>query len=87
MIALGKAISDGERNFSTIVAVDGESKKMFPCFNCRQLFNDYMSNGYVIIEENHHLKKIEIKKLIPFPYQVKFKYFYTIFDVNKFIRL
>ncbi len=26
MIALGKAISDGERNFSTILAADGESK-------------------------------------------------------------
>lgn len=59
MIALGKAISDGERNFLAIVAVDGESKKiMFPCFNCHQLFNDYMSNGYVIIEENHHLKRL-----------------------------
>ena len=73
MIALGKAISEGERNFLTIVAVNGlNGEIMPPCGNCRQLLSDYLPDGYVIIEDNKQIKKIKIKNLIPYPYHTEY---------------
>ena len=49
-VALGSAITDGERDFDTIVAVDGENGRILsPCGNCRQVFSDYLPDVFVIV--------------------------------------
>ena len=57
-MALGNAITNGKREFDTIVAINGENGEiMSPCGNCRQIFSDYMPNCLVIIKDGNDLKK------------------------------
>ena len=52
-ITLGIAISQGERDFKTIVAVGGWSvyPVIPPCGNCRELLSEYLPDGWVILEQ------------------------------------
>lgn len=72
MIAIGAAITDGEREFDCLVGVRGENGEELlpPCGNCRQFLADYMPNCKVIINTNSALKKITAKELLPFAYAV-----------------
>ncbi|WP_374041670.1 hypothetical protein ACF3M2_16550 [Tissierella carlieri] len=70
IIAIGSAITDGEREFECLVAVWGENgeKILPPCGNCRQFILDYAPNCKVIINIENKLKKITVKELLPFAY-------------------
>lgn len=72
MIAVGAAITDGEREFDCLVGVKGEygDELLPPCGNCRQFLSDYMPDCKVIIETNKGLQKITAKELLPFAYSV-----------------
>lgn len=67
-IALGSAISAGEREFECIVAVRGiDGKEILPpCGNCRQIFSDYMPDCKVILTVNNEKVKVDCKDLLPF---------------------
>jgi cytidine deaminase len=70
-IALGTAISKGERRFLTIVAVFGgrpDYPVMPPCGNCRQLLLDYAPDALVILPVNGRAVKVKVTDLIPAPY-------------------
>lgn len=72
-VALGSAITDGERDFDTIVAVDGENGRILsPCGNCRQVFSDYMPDGFVIVGDKDKLLKVRAKELIPYSYHAQY---------------
>ena len=66
VIAIGSAITAGEREFDTIVAVlGGESEKILPpCGNCRQMIYSYDKNMNVIVDEN---TKVNIQELLKYP--------------------
>ena len=69
-IAIGTAISSGERGFLTIVAVEGWNDThapMPPCGNCRQLMIDYMPEAMVILQVDGKLVKVKAKDLLPHP--------------------
>lgn len=72
MIAVGTAITDGEREFECLVGVRGEtgSEVLPPCGNCRQFLCDYMPDCKVIIKTDDGLKKVLVKELLPFAYSV-----------------
>lgn len=65
-IAMGAAITAGEREFDTIVAVrGGEHEKILPpCGNCRQMMYCYDKNINVIVNEN---TKENILDLLKYP--------------------
>lgn len=68
-ITMGIAISAGEREFDTIVAVhnDFPNKVIAPCGNCRQMLIEYCPNIKVILNnEDNNLIKVGIKDLLPF---------------------
>ena len=70
-IALGAAISSGEREFVCIVAVEGWNPAhppMPPCGNCRQLMLDYAPDMMVILKHDGQLVKIRAKELLPDAY-------------------
>ncbi len=72
-IAIGTAITEGKREFDTIVAINGENEEvMSPCGNCRQLFSDYMPDIFVIIKDCNEIKKIKASELIPFSYHAQY---------------
>lgn len=66
-IAIGNAITNGERDFITIVAVKGENgdEILPPCGNCRQMLCDYAPNCEVILPNK---SKVLASELIPFAY-------------------
>ena len=72
-IAIGTAITNGEREFETIVAVRGRQGEEIlpPCGNCRQILHDYMPECGVIVSVKGTPKKIAAKDLLPFSYTVE----------------
>ncbi len=70
-VAVGCAVSAGERRFLSIVAVNGASKDypvLPPCGNCRQMLVDYCPDVMVILEHEGKLVKTKAGNLIPVPY-------------------
>ncbi|MFB7639988.1 cytidine deaminase [Peribacillus butanolivorans] len=75
-IAIGKAISDGEKEFDTIVAVkhpyadevDRALKVVSPCGMCRELISDYSEDCFVILDVNGVTVKTKIIELLPLKY-------------------
>ena len=72
-VAIGTAITNGERDFEAIVAVRGKEGEEIipPCGNCRQILHDYMPDCDVIVSVDRELKKIKAKTLLPFSYSVE----------------
>ncbi|MGZ9583725.1 cytidine deaminase [Paenibacillus marinisediminis] len=69
-IALGAAITSGERDFECIVAVYGKEQPhhvLPPCGNCRQLIYEYAPESFVILQTEGKYQKIRIKELLPHP--------------------
>ena len=68
-ITMGIAISAGERDFDTIVAVHEKhlNSVISPCGNCRQMLLSYCPDIKVIVnDENGKLIKVRAKDLLPF---------------------
>ena len=69
-VALGAAISNGEREFTAIVAVVGDTFAVLPpCGNCRQMLFDYMPDVSVILEVDGQRVKTKISDLLPATYR------------------
>lgn len=72
-VAIGTAITNGERFFETIVAVRGKNGEEIipPCGNCRQILHDYMEECDVILSTDGKNIKIKAKELLPFSYKAE----------------
>lgn len=71
-ITMGIAISAGERDFDTIVAVHDKAPNFLvaPCGNCRQMLIEYCPDIKVILnDDNNQMIKVSIKDLIPFAWK------------------
>ena len=71
-ITMGIAISAGEREFDTIVAVHDKHLNCVipPCGNCRQMLFEYCPDIKVIVnDENGQLIKVAARDLLPFAWQ------------------
>lgn len=75
-MVIGKAISEGYRDFDTIVAVrhpdpdseDREIRVVSPCGMCRELIADYGKDCRVIVPGEENLEKADILDLLPMRY-------------------
>ncbi|MEK5007602.1 cytidine deaminase [Bacillus sp. FSL K6-3312] len=75
-IAIGSALSNGYKNFDTIVAVrhpysdkeDRSIRVVSPCGICRELISDFGPACFVIIEIDEEMVKVKIEELIPLKY-------------------
>ena len=72
-VALGAALTVGEREFTDIVAVRGPegAELLPPCGNCRQLLSDYAPGCQVIVPTPAGPRKVPAKELLPFAYEVE----------------
>ena len=71
-VTIGMAISAGEREFDTIVAVHDKhlNQVIPPCGNCRQMLFEYCPDIKVIVnDENGKLIKVTARDLLPFAWQ------------------
>lgn len=70
-ISMGAAITAGQRNFDTIVAVHDKAVNNLvpPCGNCRQMLYEYSPDIKVILNDDKgNIVKVKIKDLLPLPY-------------------
>ncbi len=70
-IAIGAALSNGERDIRAIVAVckQGDAYPVLsPCGNCRQLLVDYAPDAMVIVSHEGAVVKARARHLLPAPY-------------------
>lgn len=75
-IAIGSAISNGQKDFDTIVAVrhpysdevDRSIRVVSPCGMYRELISDYGPECFVLIDIDGELVKTKIGELIPLKY-------------------
>ena len=71
-VTIGMAISSGEREFDTIVAVHEKHLNgvIPPCGNCRQMLYEYCPDIKVIVnDENGELIKVKARDLLPFAWE------------------
>jgi len=68
IIAVGSAITAGEREFDCIVAVRGEGDILPPCGNCRQMLSEYAPLCDVILTTENGDVKVQAQDLIPLSY-------------------
>ena len=71
-IAMGMAISAGEREFDTIVATHEKALNgvVPPCGNCRQMLFEYCPDIKVIVnDEEGNLIKVSARDLLPFAWE------------------
>ena len=71
-ITMGIAISKGEREFETIVAVHDKAPNCLfsPCGNCRQMLYEYCPEIMVILNnDNGEIVKVKAKDLLPFAWK------------------
>lgn len=73
-VAIGAAVTAGERGFECIVAVRGRNGEEIlpPCGNCRQLLSDYAPDCDVIMQDGGKLFKIPARELLPFACKVEY---------------
>ncbi|MGN1166455.1 MAG: cytidine deaminase family protein [Lachnospiraceae bacterium] len=72
-VALGNAITNGEREFLAIVAVRGKNGEEIlpPCGNCRQILSDYAPDCEVVLSKENGGGKVPAKELLPYAYNVE----------------
>ena len=72
-VAIGSAITNGERVLEAIAAVRGKdgSELLPPCGSCRQLLADYAPECEVILPVNGVAQKVPAKDLLPFAYHAE----------------
>ena len=71
-VTMGIAISAGEREFDTIVAVHEKHHNgvIPPCGNCRQMLYEYCPEIRVIVnDEEGNLIKVKARDLLPFAWE------------------
>ena len=73
-MVIGKALSEGETEFDTIVTVrrSNEDPQAFyvvsPCGMCRELICDYGPTTQVLFMDQHDLRKVRARDLLPGKY-------------------
>lgn len=72
-VAVGSAITCGERKFVALVAVRGErgDEVVPPCGNCRQFLCDLAPGCEIILRVPEGIRKVPVENLLPFPYVVQ----------------
>lgn len=76
-VAFAKAISEGEREFSSIVIVGGEESKeehdiAMPCGYCRQFMSEFVDEDFEVIvyKDENNIKKFKIADLLPYKFSL-----------------
>jgi len=64
-VALFKAVSEGEREFTKIAVVSSENESILPCGACRQTLYEFAPNLSIIVLHENEIKTFMLKELLP----------------------
>ncbi|MDP2965906.1 MAG: cytidine deaminase [Pelolinea sp.] len=69
-VAIWKAISEGEKEFTAIAVIGPGTSESYPCAMCRQVMVEYGLDWLVISgdAEGNYLGEMTIRELVPYPF-------------------
>lgn len=70
--AIFKAVSEGERSFTKLAIVSSSGEKTFPCGMCRQVIEEFMPEGEIILSGSGGIEVFSAKSLMPHGFHTKF---------------
>lgn len=70
--AIFKAVSEGETSFSKLAVVSSSGDITFPCGICRQVLNEFMPEGEIILFGGGNTEIYRVSELIPHSFNNKF---------------
>ncbi len=68
-VAVFKAYSEGQREFSAIAVVSGESARVLPCGICRQVLWELAGDIEVVVGDVSSVEVLKLSSLYPEPFQ------------------
>jgi cytidine deaminase len=75
-VAMFKAISDGKRKFERLAiascGINQTLEKAFPCGICRQVIEEFMPNGKIIVGNEDCIEVYTVAELLPHSFHNKF---------------
>jgi cytidine deaminase len=72
-VAIWKALSEGERNFTELAIVADTSSLTPPCGTCRQIIWEFCKNAEIVLANLHgESQKCSIKDLLPRAFDARF---------------
>ncbi|MDK2885879.1 MAG: cytidine deaminase [Thermosipho sp. (in: thermotogales)] len=68
-VAIFKAVSEGEREFDTLVVVGDTDEPISPCGACRQVMSEFGDFEVILVSKDRKLKKVKVKDLLPYSFE------------------
>jgi cytidine deaminase len=70
--AIFKAVSEGCHSFERLAIVSSGKEKTFPCGICRQVLEEFMPDGEVIVADNDGIEVLKVVELMPHGFHNEF---------------
>ena len=70
--AIFKAVSEGETSFLKLAVVSSSEEITFPCGICRQVLNEFMPEGEIILFGGGNMEIYKVSELLPHSFNNKF---------------
>lgn len=70
--AIFKAVSEGETSFLKLAVVSSSGEITFPCGICRQVLNEFMPEGEIILSGGGNMEIYKVSELMPHSFNNKF---------------
>ncbi|QTA38021.1 cytidine deaminase [Thermosipho ferrireducens] len=68
-IAIFKAVSEGEKEFDTLVIVGNTDEPISPCGACRQVMAEFGDFKVVMANNTGKVKETRVKELLPYAFE------------------
>ena len=63
--AISKAVSEGHKNIQKIAIVSSSGDFTPPCGICRQVMEEFMADGTVVLSNGKEIKEYTVRELLP----------------------
>ncbi len=70
--AIFKAVSEGKTVFKKLAVVSSQGDKTFPCGICRQVMQEFMPNGEIIVSDDNSIAIYKVSELLPHSFNSEF---------------
>lgn len=70
-VAIFKAVSEAKKNIVKIAIASDTEDFTYPCGICRQVINEFMPDGEIILGNGSEIKVYKVSELIPHGFELK----------------
>ena len=70
-VAIFKAVSEAKKNIVKIAIASDTEDFTYPCGICRQVINEFMPEGEIILGNGSEIKVYKVTELIPHGFELK----------------